>query len=148
MRRLSKAKLQFHSYPQVLAVAILMLARLMLTASLRMLACTLALTASMVLTLVMLMRMRLRLDSNEEVLARLRHSVHEEFISVWPFFLKGFFLVVLCKRLLLDLVVEEGCLGGVVGGGASGVCAFDFGALDAADAVVVVVDGCLQDWSC
>eukprot|EP01065_Artemidia_motanka_P025799 TRINITY_DN30754_c0_g1_i1.p3 TRINITY_DN30754_c0_g1~~TRINITY_DN30754_c0_g1_i1.p3 ORF type:complete len:161 (-),score=0.44 TRINITY_DN30754_c0_g1_i1:308-790(-) len=122
-----------------------MLASSILASAICVFAFTLAFSSSVVLARMMLVRMRLRLDRDEEVLARLCDSVHEDFISVWPLSHKCLLLVIFCEALLRDFVVEERGVSGGVGGGASGVSSFDFSRLNSADAVIVVVDGGLKD---
>jgi len=122
-----------------------MLAGLGLASSFSMLTAAFALRASMVLARMMLMTMWLSLDLNEEVLSCLGDGVNEGIVSVWPFALLVVFLIVFCEGFLGDFVVEEGRGGGFEGCGAGRVGAFNFGGLDTADAIVVVVDGCLEN---
>lgn len=122
-----------------------MLARLRLAALVRLRARTVALLASMVRASVLRVGVRLGFDGDVEVLARLADSVDEDLVAVWPFALELLLLVVLGEGVLGDLFVEEGGVRSSVGSLAGRVCAFDFGVLEAADAVVVVVDGCLED---
>jgi len=123
-----------------------MLAGLGFAFSVSMLTVALALRASVMLARMMLMAVRLSLDLNEEVLSCLGDGVNECIVSVGPFALLVLFLVVFCEGFLGDFVVEEGRGGGFEGCGASGVGAFNFGGLDAADTVIVVVDGCLENY--
>lgn len=124
-----------------------MLTSFTLTASFRMLTGALALPSPMMPTLMMLMSMRLCLNSYEKVLSRLRHRMHEYLISVRPIPLEIFLLVVFRKRGFWYVVVDQNGPSSGIGGSARGVRALDFGGLDAADAVVVVVYGCLEDCS-
>jgi len=119
---------------------------LTLTSSLRMLTCALTLLTPMVSSLMMLMRMRLRLNSHEKVLPRLRHRMYKHLIPIRPVPLKLLLLVVFRIRGFGHLVVDQDRMRGGVGRSARGIRAFDFGVLDAADTVVVVVYGCLEDF--
>lgn len=125
----------------------IMLASLPLAALIRLRARTLARLATMMRTSMPLVGVRLGLDSDVEILARVADSADQDLVAVWPLALELLLLVVLSEGLLGDFVIEESRVGGDEGGLAGWVCAFDFGALDAADAVVVVVNGCLEDCS-
>ena len=94
---------------------------------------------------VLLVRVRLSLNRDVEVLACLADSVDQDLVAVWPLAVKLFLLVVLGERVLGDFVIEESSMCGGVGVLADWVCAFNFGVLEAADAVIVVVDSCLED---
>jgi hypothetical protein len=108
---------------------------------------TIALLASVMSASVLLVGVRLSLDGDIEVLTSLADSTDKDLITVWPLTLKLLLLVVLFEGVLGNFVVEEGHMGGGIGILAGGICAFNFGMLDASDAVVVVVDGCLQHCS-
>lgn len=131
----------------LITLTILMLALLMLTRTLRILTSTLALLPIVMLASVASMMMRLRLDRDQKVLPRLANSMNQALISVWPLAFELFLLVVLGEGLLLDFVVEEAGLCGFVGVLADWIGAFDFGVLDSADTIVVVVDCGLQNCS-
>jgi hypothetical protein len=123
-----------------------MLAGFPLTALIGLRARTLALFATMVRASVLLVRVRLGLDGDIEVLPRLADGPDQDLVAVWPLALELLLLIVLGEGLLSDFIVEERRVGGDKGGFAGWVCAFDFGALNAADAIVVVVDGRLEDF--
>jgi len=117
----------------------------MLTATLLVVTFAITLLASMMRAIVRLVRMRLGLYEDQEVLSGLLDGMNKAIITIWPLAHKRLLLVIFSKGLLGDFIVKEGCLGGFECGLAGGVCAFDFGALDSANAVVVVVDGCLEN---
>ena len=96
---------------------------------------------------MLLMRVRLSLDGDVEVHARLANSADDDIVAIWPLAFKLLLLVVLCEGVLGDFVIEENGVGGGESFLAGWVCAFDFGVLQAADAVGVVVDGCLKNCS-
>jgi HAMP domain-containing protein len=122
-----------------------MLASLSLAALILVGARTITLLASMMRASVLLVGVWLSLDRDVEVLARLADSVDQNLIAVWPLAVKLLLLVVLGEGVFGDFVIEESSVCGSVGVFADWVCAFDFGVLEAADAVVVVIDGCLED---
>jgi hypothetical protein len=119
------------------------LASLVLTVFISLCARAIALLASVMRASMLLVGVWLSLDRDVEVLARLAHSADKDIIAIWPLAFKLLLLVVLLEGVLGDFVIEEDRVGGGIGGLAGGICAFDFGVLDAADAVGVVVDGCL-----
>jgi hypothetical protein len=71
--------------------------------------------------------------------------VDQALITVWPFPQEILLLIVLCKVLLCHLVVEENGIRSFECILARDECAFDFGVLDAADAIGVVVDCGLEN---
>lgn len=123
----------------------LMLACLALAALISLGAFAVALLSSMVTTGVLLVAVWLCLDGDVEVLTSRGNSADEALVTVWPFTFELLLLVVLGEGFLGDFFIEESSMSGFESGLAGGVCAFNFGVLDAADAVVVVIDGCLED---
>lgn len=91
-----------------------------------------------------LLSLRLSLHSHQEVFSRLLNRMYKHLIAVWPLSFKFFLLIVFRKRLFLHLVVEQNGFCCVVGLCTDRVRAFDFSALDTADAIVVVVYCCLK----
>ncbi len=72
--------------------------------------------------------------------------MHEHLVTIRPLALKVLFRIILGEVLLLDILIQERRGGRGVRLFAGQVRAFDLRRLDAADAVVIVVDGCLEDY--
>lgn len=130
----------------LVGLATLVLACLALAALISLCAWALALLASMITASVVLVAVWLCLDEDLEVLSRLSNSVNQDLITIWPFTLKLLLLVVLGKGLLRDFVIKKCGMCGFECSLAGEVCAFNFGVLVSADAVSVVVDGCLENY--
>jgi len=128
-------------------LATLMLACLALAALISLRAWTIALLAVMVRASVTTMAVWLCLNRNGEVLSRLSNSVDQDLITIWPFSLKLFLLVVLSEGRLSDFIIEKSDMCSFECSLAGGVCAFDLGVLVTADTISVVVDGCLEDYT-
>jgi len=129
----------------VAAFTILMLALLVFASALRVFARAFTLVASVMPALVMLVAMWLSLDEDHEVLASLANSMNPALISIWPLTRKLLFYIILDERLLCVFIVEKYSLRRFKCRFAGWICAFNFCALDTSDAVIVVVDSCLED---
>jgi hypothetical protein len=92
-----------------------------------------------------LMAMWLGFDQNLEVFTSLCNSMNQHIISLWPLISFRVLLVVLSEPLLCDFLAEQSILCGFSRGLAGGIYAFNFGCLDAAGAIIVVVDCGLKD---
>lgn len=125
-----------------------MLACLALAALISLGAFAVALLASMVTTGVLIVAVWLCLDGDVEVLTGGGNGTDEALITIWPFTFELLLLVVLGERLLGYFVIKESSVRGFESGLACGICSFDFGVLDAADAIIVIIDGCLEDCLC
>ena len=99
----------------------------------------------MVLALMMVMTMRLGFNRNLVVFTSFCYSMNQHIISIWPIISLRLLLVVLSEPLLCDFFVEQSILCGCSCGLAGGICAFNFGCLDTADAIIIVVDCGLKD---
>jgi hypothetical protein len=142
----TQARRKHHLLDSLVGLTALVLASLALAALVSLRAATIALLAAVVRASVLRVGVRLGLDRDVEVQARLADSADQDLVAVWPLALELLLLVVLGEGFLGDLFVEENGVRSSVGGLAGQICTFDFGVLEATDTVVVVVDGCLEDY--